>query len=131
MGTFMAKTENEDNFEKYKERLNAFQTRRGDLTPSPELPLDKLMDYLVKEGNKLLAAEKKTIKPKDESAKLNKTLALSSTNPYVRARIMILEKMPALRRNEIAEMEKTGNINNSHYEEFVHEVRKLGDSLEK
>jgi hypothetical protein len=50
-------------------------------------------------------------------------------NPYTQARIKVLEEYPEWRREEIAEMEKTGNINNRHYEDFVHTVTMLGDSL--
>lgn len=124
----MPKRTNEENFKKYQERMANLQ-RSGDLTPIPDLPQEKLIDYLVAEGNKLLAKDVKEGKVKDDSAKLHKTLAISSKNPYVRARIQILEKMPDWKKKEIAEMEKSGNIHNKFYDDFVHQVAILGDSL--
>jgi putative heme degradation protein len=53
--------------------------------------------------------------------------ALNSNNPYLRARIEVLGKYSAWRRNELAEMERVGNINNKHYAEFCHDVAVLGD----
>jgi hypothetical protein len=53
----------------------------------------------------------------------------SSANPYLQARNKILADYSEWRRNEIAEMEKTGDINNRFYNDFVHEVAILGDSL--
>lgn len=128
------KTENDENFKKYQERMIRLQEEN--LVPPPELPIDQLISYLAAEGTKLLEAEEKAkkpiIKPKakvDDITKLNNALAASSKNPYVRARAIVLEKMPELRRKELAEMEKTGNINNTKYKEFVAEVTKVGDGL--
>lgn len=132
--TMSKKTENDENFKKYQERMIRLQEEN--LVPPPELPIDQLISYLAAEGTKLLEAEEKAkkpiIKPKakvDDITKLNNALAASSKNPYVRARAIVLEKMPELRRKELAEMEKTGNINNTKYKEFVAEVTKVGDGL--
>jgi len=127
-GNFMSKKTNEENFKKYQERMEQLQ-RSNQLTPSPDLPPQKLIDHLASEGEKLLAKDPKYTAGKDESAQLTKTLAISSKNPYLRARIQILEKMPSWRKKEIAEMERTGNINNQFYDDFVHQVAMLGDSL--
>ena len=128
MGNPMGKT-NEENFEEYKARM---ANSRGELTPPPNLTLDKLMDHLAKEGEKLLAEEPKPKKvKKDDTKKLDKALAISSKNPYIRARVQILEKMLKWKREEIHMFERTGNINNRFYDDFVHEVRKLGDILDK
>jgi len=131
-GIMAKKTDNEENFKRYQERLAELQ-REGNLIPPPDLPTAELISFLAAEGEKLLGTEKTVgrVKPKivDERKKLDATLSLSSKNPYVRARIVILQKLPAWRRNEIAEMEKTGNIDNKFYEEFVHEVAILGDKL--
>lgn len=129
----MAKKTNEENFKKYQERLAELQ-KQGNLVPSPDLPVPQLISHLAAEGEKLLNAETTKVvgkvRPKiDDTKKLDMALALSSKNPYIRARIMILQKLPTWRKKELAEMEKTGNINNKHYEEFVHEVAILGDSL--
>jgi hypothetical protein len=138
MGKIMSKkAENDENFKKYQERLTRLQ-QEGNLTPPPDLPLDQLISYLAAEGTKLLEAEEKTKKtapkllptPKvDDSNKLTAALATSSKNPYVRARQIVLEKLPEWRKKELAEMEKTGNVNNTKYKEFVAEVAKLGDTL--
>lgn len=103
--------------------------RSGDLTSNPDLPQEKLINYLVAEGNKLLVDDVKMGKVKDDSTKLRKTLATLSKNPYIRARIQILEKMIGWKKKEIIEMEQTGNIHNKFYDDFVHQVAILGDSL--
>lgn len=127
---FMKQTD--ENFEKYQRRLEEL---KGQLVPTPpSLHGEKLMAWLAAEGEKLLTAEQKNapVTPaivKDERPKLDATLALSSTNPYVRARVQVLQKMPETKRNEIEKMEKTGNINNRTYEAFVHQVTVLGDNM--
>jgi hypothetical protein len=126
------KKTNEENFKRYQERLAELQ-RQGNLIPSPDLPPDQLIMHLAAEGEKMLAAETpfkgKVYPKKDDSKKLDTALGLTSKNPYIRARIMVLEKLPAWRKKELAEMEQTGNINNKYYEEFVREVASLGDTL--
>lgn len=129
----MAKrTENEANLKRYQERLKELE---GQLVPSPDLPLEQLMDHLAKEGAAILNAEAKTkpakkiVPKKDESQRLSNSLAASSKNPYVRARHQILMAYPEWRRKEIATLEKTGNTDDKHYKDFVHEVAILGDKL--
>ena len=127
------KTENDENFKKYQERMERLQAEN--LVPPPELPIDQLISYLAAEGMKLLEAEAKAKKPmvpkakKDDSLKLDNSLAASSKNPYARARAQVLSKMAAWKRKEIEEMEKTGNLNNDRYKDFIAEVAKLGDTL--
>ena len=72
---------------------------------------------------------KQDVEALHKQAGVKKTVAkaLNSNNPYLRARIEVLEKYSAWRRNEIAEMERVGNINNKHYAEFCHDVAVLGD----
>jgi hypothetical protein len=52
---------------------------------------------------------------------------VSSDNPYLKARIAVLDKMTDFKRNEIKEMEKIGDTDNRFYADFVHEVSCLGD----
>jgi len=72
---------------------------------------------------------KKDVEALHKQAGVKKTVgqALTSNNPYLRARNEVLEKYPAWRRNEIAEMERLGNVNNKYYAEFCHDVAVLGD----
>ena len=56
------------------------------------------------------------------------TKALDVENPYLKARLKILSDYKEWRRNEILEMERTMNIDNPHYDSFVHEVAILGDT---
>ncbi len=64
---------------------------------------------------------------KQAGVKQKVATALNRDNPYLRARNEVLEKYSAWRRNEIAEMERLGNVNNKHYAEFCHDVAVLGD----
>lgn len=124
---------NEDNLKKLKE-IN---------TKPPVMPL---IDQLAAEGLALLELEAmpplstqsgsvtpaKTvvIKPlPDDSKKLDATLAANSNNPYIRARATVLKKYNQWRQKEIERMESSGDINNRYYDQFVREVRELGDSL--
>lgn len=129
----MPKTENDENFKKYQNRIKGLGAKN--LVPPVKEPT---MSELAAEGLKLLEEESLvknhkavpiTVRHIDDRKKLDKALAISSTNPYVRARVMILEKLSPLAKNELAEMEKTGNINNKKYEMFVHQVAVLGDKL--
>lgn len=59
------------------------------------------------------------------------TVTTSSTdtkNPYLRARIEILNNYPEWRKNEIIEMERIKNTDNRAYNDFVHDVAVLGDT---
>jgi hypothetical protein len=49
-------------------------------------------------------------------------LPSTSENPFIRARVDVLNKYNEFKRREIAEMEKTGNKENRVYQEFVAEV---------
>lgn len=81
--------------------------------------------------------QKRTV-PASPSKKSTPT-APTSGNPYLRARLQILEgwmkgtdkhgRSLAWKAEEIKDMEKTGNIDNPHYAAFVHEVAILGDQL--
>lgn len=64
-------------------------------------------------------SKKKTATPK---------VAVNTENPYLRARLKVLADYKEWRRNEIEELEKSGNINDPHYLSFVKEVAALGDS---
>ena len=135
----MKKTD--ENLEKYFARLKARGYEKLVSTPAQYDGLYDLknglmndfMNELVKEGNVILEEERavkaKAIgKPTPSSAAiLESALGSISTNPYVRARIQVLKDLSATRRNAIEEMEKTGKIDNTRYQEFVKMVRVLGD----
>ena len=137
MGKFMAKRiDNEDNLKRYQAHLAQLHSEGG-LVPTDLPPKTHLIDHLAAEGHKLLAKEGATqttssvAVKKDETQRLSNALASSSKNPYVRARFEVLMKYPEWRRKEIAMMEKTNNINNKFYKEFVQAVIILGDKLSK
>jgi len=128
------KITNDDNFKKYQERLaelNNTIDQQTILSASSDLPSGQLINDLIKDGNLLLESETKSIrKSKVQSKEKNPdTIDVASKNPYIRARIMVLNKMPAFKRKEIEEMEKTGNIENDKYKQFVKEVSNIGDTL--
>ena len=125
------KTDNEENLKRYQERLAKLE-QEGNLVPSPDLPINLLIEKLCEEGFKLLEEEAKQTKPapiKDETSKMHRSLATNHKNPYVRARQIVLDKLPEWRRKEIETMEKLGNTDNKFYKDFVAEVMKIGDAL--
>jgi hypothetical protein len=128
---------NEDEAE-LKKRYEAYVKANGyeKLTPPRKglNDLNDLMRQLAAEGDELLAKENKTTKPtppKDETKKLDKKLASISPNPWVRARTKILNDYPEWRRKEIENMENGKYPKDYHYDDFVHEVRILGDEYEE
>jgi hypothetical protein len=96
--------------------------------------LGKLAMDLCAEGQALLDAEEKAkapvaAPPVDDKKKLDTALATASPNPYVRARIKVLNGMTESRRKMIETMEKTGDINNRTYDDFTKAVAEQGDKL--
>jgi hypothetical protein len=73
--------------------------------------------------------DQKTVSVPKKKGRRPTSLPPSSGNPYIQARHEVLSKYSEWRRNEIAVMEKTGNIDNRYYNDFVHEVAILGDKL--
>lgn len=98
---------------------------RAGLSPTPNAPVPSFSE-LIKEGEKLLAEDKKE-SPKKSSKK--ETLPPTSTNPYLQARHNVLAKYPQWRREEVARLEKEGDINNRHYDDFIRDVAAEGDRL--
>ena len=91
----------------------------------------------IQEGNKLLAEEEK-LKNKvvvvDDKKKLDTALSTSSKNPYVKARIKILNDWKkdintAWLANEVESMESGKQPKDRHYDDFVKLVMDLGDTL--
>ena len=66
---------------------------------------------------------------KSTTRKKNRTRKVNKSNPYLMARTQILNDFPQWRRNEVMQMEKENNIDNHHYENFVHLVAELGDII--
>lgn len=111
-----------ENLRRYKDYLK----KLGPLDNPKRQPT---ISELVAEGERLLKEEALQFKSQVISKeKLETKIETLSSNPYVKARIEILNKMTPFHRREIEVMEKEGNINNRFYEEFCHNVRLLADS---
>lgn len=109
--------------EQFRELLRKhIKKSRSGLKPTSTEP--NVMD-LVKEGDKLLADEAKQQTKEIQKAASTKT----KNNPYFQASLNVLERYPAWRRNEILEMEKSGNKSNRLYEDYVKIVVDEGDKL--
>lgn len=74
-----------------------------------------------------MESEKRRNQTKPSSGIATPISKKAENNPYMRARIEILTKHQAWRRNEILEMERLGDTDNRFYMDFVREVAKLGD----
>ena len=90
--------------------------------------------------NRIAQFKADQVKPATPAAPKKKSVAATDKgNPYLRARLQILDEWntktdragqsQAWKAREIAEMEKTGDINNKPYDEFVRKVRERGDEL--
>ncbi len=116
----MAKSESKPN--RYQQSV---KERGYENLPIPD-HTETMMELCI-EGMKLLKEEKPA--PKVENKRLQDALAASASNPYIRARLKILNDLPPERRNQIEEMENKGKTNNPLYEKFAKMVATLGDKL--
>lgn len=125
-------TDSSENLRRYVETLE--RLGRANLKAPAKEPT--IME-LCAEGMKLLEAEEKNSRPvvtppppkKDDQKKLETALGKSSSNPYIRARAMILEGMNEFNRKRIEELEKSGETEHPLYKEFVALQIRLGDKL--
>lgn len=124
-----------DNFDDYIKKIN----KVNDLLGRQNLPKPdhkETLDELIAEGNRLLALEEKLSKKMKkaivtEEKKLEIKLATNSSNPYVRARIDILNKMSEVERSIIEKMEIGTFPKDSRFDHFASEIRVLGDTYSK
>lgn len=127
------KTDNFDNFSKYLQSIKdrGYENLKSTVAEQAAKNDEDLIRVLIVEGNALLKAEDKTPPPKppNDNQRLQDTLAANTTNPYVRARLKILNDLSDERRNRIEEMEKNGKTDNPTYEQFAKMVVKLGDQF--
>lgn len=110
---------------KKDDAFNEYVTKndKAEFRNHPAPPKEESLSDLIAEGNRLLEQEEKIIKKSAPSSLKNES------NPYIRARAEVLKKMPSWKRNEIATMEKEHNLDNPYYDDFVKQVRILGDSF--
>lgn len=131
----MAKIDNDSPFgdSSYQKKLNKVKLdpSRQNLKPVDAwLTFDEYLAICLKEGAALLEAEEKekadSVKSKDI---LEDTLGKMSENPYINARVQILQKMSQKARSVIEQMEKGSLDKDSRYDKFVKAVTELGDKL--
>jgi len=110
-------------------KTRGYQNLKG-LPLEPPDPQD-LMRLLVRQGDLLLAAEEaeKNKTSSTSSKALEDSLAAKSKNPYVRARVQVLAKLPAELRKRVEQMETTKDVKNPIYERFTKAIALLGDKL--
>lgn len=124
----------------YEEYLNAVK-----LTPMSRFNLptpmhEETLSELVVAGYKILEAEAKAkggippvptkpVPPKDDMKRLESQMASTSDNPYIKARIQILNKMTPIARGIIEKMEKGELPKDSRYDSFAQAVANLGDKF--
>jgi len=96
---------------------------------------EDLIKVLLREGAELLAADEnknktpEPPKPKSDAKALEKAMGEMSKNPYIRARIKVLNDMSEEKRKRIEELEKNGQTDTVTYKEFVKMVTLLGDKF--
>lgn len=133
--------------DEYKEKLErVYLNRLSRCTsnmpmPGPLMTPRQIVLQAIIEGYRILdmeaayeAQQKIKGKPEPKAQKpelLETKLGSMSPNPFVRARVQILNKMSDFHRNEIERMEKDGNTDNRVYNEFAHQCRILGEEFEK
>ncbi len=125
------------NFDDYMSKLKKVKLdpSRKNLKPvDPSLTFEQYLAIAIKEGEELLALEEKAKKPSvkpapKSTAALEDALGKMSDNPYVRARIQVLQKMKPEARSVIEKMEKGTLPKDSRYDTFCKDVGILGDQL--
>ena len=110
-------------------KLQGYDRLRPSKKESQASTLPELIAVLCAEGEILLNTENSTVEPPANAKVLEHVLGEKSKNPYIQARCKVLTEMSAFRRQEIEEMESTGNIYNRIYAEFVKMVTDMGDKL--
>ncbi len=107
----------DENLKKLGEHLRklaeADKMSRKGLKPTASIPN---IAELIAEGEKLLGQQSTS------PAVAKKESPVTPTNPYLQARLKVLNSYKEWRKKEIAEMESTGNTDNSHYAQFLIEV---------
>lgn len=107
--------------------------KKRKLDPRPKgLTEAQYLELCLKEGHAMLAAEEKASKPASKPSvtpaqKLDDTLARNSTNPYVRARIKLMDQMLPSYRSVIEKMDRNELPRDKRYDKFVNEIIELGD----
>jgi hypothetical protein len=116
------------NYEDYLNQVKLTKMSRLNL-PVPDH--EESLAELVAEGYRLLAEnEKKNEKKiKDETKRLERKLGSTSNNPYIKARVEILNKMTETARGVIEKMENGKLPKDPRYDTFVKAVRIRGDQL--
>jgi len=120
----------------YEDYLNSVKLTKMSRFKLPTPNHEESLMELVAEGYKLLAEDEKKSaakgkKPnkKDDTKQLEKKLASTSTNSYVRARIEILNKMGEIARGVIEKMESGKMEKDNRYDTFCKAVQIRGDQL--
>lgn len=113
---------------------------RQNLKPRPKgLSDDQYLIIALREGYALLAAEAKaetkaTPAVKSDSviptpSPVQDALAKKSNNPYVKAKIQLLDKMLPLQRKTIERMDSGEIPKDARYDMFITQIAALGDKL--
>ena len=125
----------------YQDKLNRVNinrlTRCASNMPVPEenLTLMQMVAQATLQGMIILRAEEKEkakAKPEPIAQKpqiLEIKLGSMSPNPFVRARVQVLNKMDDFHRHEIEKIERGELPKSRFYDDFVKEVAALGDRL--
>ena len=118
-------------------KLNA-PAHKGEIIDDcdPSWTLEEQSQDAVKEGFKLLEIKDNTKPIKNPVIKDNINIPTGDDekNPFIKAKNIILNKWKGnintlWKYNEIVNMEKSGNVNNRFYDDFIHEVRLLGETF--
>jgi hypothetical protein len=124
----------------YEEYLNSVKLTKMSRFNLPKPDHEESIAEAVAEGFKLLEEEEKGkskakasdilgYDPNSDKKRLETKLASTSDNPYIRARIQILNKMTPTARAIIEKMENGKLEKDSRYDAFVKAVEILGDQL--
>lgn len=132
----MAKNDSSNTFGDFSEKIKLDPSRQNLKPVNSKLSFEQYLMIAIKEGHALLDEEAKNA-PKDsvkkpttpDSVKLENKLGEVSKNPYVRARIEILNKLSPEARTVIEKMEKNEIERDLRYERFCKAIQIKGDQL--
>ena len=129
-------TKAEENLIKYLEQIQARGFDKSNSIQKKQPNLNILMRQLANEGDALIKEEEeaKGIPKvlKDDKKELEDTLAASSKNPYIRARLEVIGKLSPDARKRLEQIESSKDVNARNtraYNDFIKIISNLGDKL--
>jgi hypothetical protein len=131
----MAKSDPSNTFGDFSKKIKLDPSRQNLKPVDPNWSFEKHLSYALQEGYALLEEDAKkapkasVTTPATPSPVLEDALAKMSDNPYVKARVQLLNKMTPKARDIIEKMERNEMERDTRWDTFSKAITILGDKL--